>query len=316
MRLICPNCDAQYEVDDSVIPDSGRDVQCSACGHTWFQQAARALADAQEAAAEPEPFPDHEDWEVAATAPDEDEASWAREDAALAAAVAAATEPEPAPEPAPAPEPPEVAAARTEHAEAEDTGPAPANAAAAETARRTMDESLLAILREEAQHEARARKAEGSSLETQPDLGLTEIPAAVVDHAAAVAPPPATERGAQIRPDPLDTVTAEGPRRDRLPDIEVINSSLRAATERGAASAELEAPEQLSRRRSGFRAGFLLVVALAAAATAVYAYATRIGTAAPALQPVLGRYVAGVNEGRVWLDANLRSVIEALQPQD
>ncbi len=37
MRLICPNCGAQYEVPDEVIPESGRDVQCSDCGDTWFQ---------------------------------------------------------------------------------------------------------------------------------------------------------------------------------------------------------------------------------------------------------------------------------------
>ena len=37
MRLICPNCDAQYEVDDAAIPSAGRDVQCSSCGHGWFQ---------------------------------------------------------------------------------------------------------------------------------------------------------------------------------------------------------------------------------------------------------------------------------------
>ena len=37
MRLICPNCGAQYEVPESVIPETGRDVQCSSCGHTWFQ---------------------------------------------------------------------------------------------------------------------------------------------------------------------------------------------------------------------------------------------------------------------------------------
>lgn len=37
MRLICPNCSAQYEVDGSMIPDDGRDVQCSNCGHTWFE---------------------------------------------------------------------------------------------------------------------------------------------------------------------------------------------------------------------------------------------------------------------------------------
>lgn len=37
MRLICPNCGAQYEVADDVIPQDGRDVQCSNCGHTWFE---------------------------------------------------------------------------------------------------------------------------------------------------------------------------------------------------------------------------------------------------------------------------------------
>jgi predicted Zn finger-like uncharacterized protein len=37
MRLQCPNCDAEYEVDTSAIPFEGRDVQCSNCGHGWFQ---------------------------------------------------------------------------------------------------------------------------------------------------------------------------------------------------------------------------------------------------------------------------------------
>lgn len=37
MRLICPNCDAQYDIADDVIPLGGRDVQCSSCAHTWFQ---------------------------------------------------------------------------------------------------------------------------------------------------------------------------------------------------------------------------------------------------------------------------------------
>ncbi len=37
MRLTCPNCGAQYEVPDAVIPETGRDVQCSNCGTTWWQ---------------------------------------------------------------------------------------------------------------------------------------------------------------------------------------------------------------------------------------------------------------------------------------
>jgi predicted Zn finger-like uncharacterized protein len=37
MRLICPNCGAQYDVSDDAIPPGGRDVQCSSCNHTWYQ---------------------------------------------------------------------------------------------------------------------------------------------------------------------------------------------------------------------------------------------------------------------------------------
>jgi predicted Zn finger-like uncharacterized protein len=44
MRLICPNCDAQYEVSDSAIPAGGRDVQCSNCGNTWYQLPSQAVS--------------------------------------------------------------------------------------------------------------------------------------------------------------------------------------------------------------------------------------------------------------------------------
>jgi predicted Zn finger-like uncharacterized protein len=62
MRLACSNCGAEYEVDDDVIPGSGRDVQCSDCGHTWFEQPARTdpdpqLVPAQETDPSPEPDP-------------------------------------------------------------------------------------------------------------------------------------------------------------------------------------------------------------------------------------------------------------------
>ena len=58
MRLICPNCSAQYEVPPEAIPPTGRDVQCSACGRTWFERppepepwdlVPRVLADEEEA---------------------------------------------------------------------------------------------------------------------------------------------------------------------------------------------------------------------------------------------------------------------------
>lgn len=37
MRIVCPRCVAQYEVDESSIPKSGREVQCANCENIWFQ---------------------------------------------------------------------------------------------------------------------------------------------------------------------------------------------------------------------------------------------------------------------------------------
>ncbi len=36
MRLNCPNCGAEYEVSDGMIPSDGRHVQCTACHTRWF----------------------------------------------------------------------------------------------------------------------------------------------------------------------------------------------------------------------------------------------------------------------------------------
>lgn len=49
MRLICPNCGAEYEIDATLIPAGGRDVQCSDCGHMWFERGAEAETDGSRA---------------------------------------------------------------------------------------------------------------------------------------------------------------------------------------------------------------------------------------------------------------------------
>ena len=36
MIITCNNCDKKFEVDASVIPESGRLLQCSSCNHKWF----------------------------------------------------------------------------------------------------------------------------------------------------------------------------------------------------------------------------------------------------------------------------------------
>ena len=51
MRLTCPNCGAEYEVPDGMVPAGGRHVQCTACHTRWFVRGA--------AARRPERGPDH-----------------------------------------------------------------------------------------------------------------------------------------------------------------------------------------------------------------------------------------------------------------
>ncbi len=293
MRLICPNCTAQYEVDDNVIPDAGRDVQCSACGHTWFQPGADAVAETAAGGAS-EWLPGPQEWgaDISDTPP---------ENAAQASDVAAD-------------DGEGDAKGDTDDDDASDDG----ETAESDATRRMLDESLLAILREEAERETRARRAEGHVVETQPDLGLEQLPAALAARAAAVLPPaePAPERGARLRPDPTDTSAASGARRDRLPDIEVINSTLRPTSERGSATASRDAPEARARRRSGFRAGFLSVILLAAVAAALYVFAPNIGTRLPVLDPALEVYVAKLDVGRLWLDAQMRALTEQLRDKN
>ena len=138
MRLVCPNCGAQYEVDDALIPAGGRDVQCSNCGHSWFQRAA----------GEPEP---EEITEEAAAAEEAAEEPEYEEEAALEEEAGAGPEEEP--EAAPG---------------AEEQPLAPR--------RQVLDESLAEVLREEAERERRAREAEAtaSTWEEQEELGLEE----------------------------------------------------------------------------------------------------------------------------------------------
>ncbi|SDX14314.1 MJ0042 family finger-like domain-containing protein [Ruegeria halocynthiae] len=77
MRLTCPNCSAQYEVPDEVIPEDGREVQCSNCEKTWFQtktpvtveaepetKPAEAPVEPKEASAEDTPEPEVTDKET------------------------------------------------------------------------------------------------------------------------------------------------------------------------------------------------------------------------------------------------------------
>lgn len=278
MRLICPNCGAQYEVDDGLVPDSGRDVQCSNCGHAWFQQAA------------------HKDQALA----DELETDLPGGQQAVATGVGSS-----------------ATANHVPYGEGEpddeviDDDPPPA-VSPPSPARPAMDESIRGILAEEAEREANARREEVGSVETQGDLGL---------ESEASKPTGLRERMARLRGQDVDdradsaaaavaAATAAGSRRDLLPDIEEINSSLRSADERDEdAAREIR---DLTERKSGFRLGFGLVILAAVIAVLVYAFADKIGHAVPTLEPTLTAYVDWADRMRAWLDDTAQGWLKRL----
>jgi len=317
MRLTCPNCGAQYEVPDEVIPSEGRDVQCSNCGHTWFE-AHPDFPDGQADAAEeatggaPEaPVPDAgetiEDIRLraaleAARAENETEAQ-----AAHAFAESGWEEPEPAAEPEPEPEP------------APEPEPEAPPAAQPEPPRQELDTSVSEILRAEAEREAQLRAAEGGGLESQPDLGLEAPPADAADHRAQAA----RERMARLRDEQVDEGGAEeaehpSSRRGLLPDIEEINSTLRSSASMAPAAAQDSGRpegEEAPARSSGFMRGFAVALLIGAALVLVYANAPRIAQSLPQADPALSAYVAMVDQARYWLDAQLGEFVTKVLPQ-
>ena len=36
MIITCTNCNKQFKIDNSLIPNEGRDLQCGSCNHIWF----------------------------------------------------------------------------------------------------------------------------------------------------------------------------------------------------------------------------------------------------------------------------------------
>jgi len=117
--------------------------------------------------------------------------------------------------------------------------------------------------------------------------------------------------------DPIAAVVAEtvaSSRRELLPDIEEINSSLRSDAERGTGYAEPEVFQAIQRR--GFRTGFLSVLLILAPLAALYIFAPQISAKAPAAAAPLNGYVTTVDKGRLWIDSKLRDFLKSLNAED
>ena len=289
MRLICPNCDAQYEVPTEVIPEDGRDVQCSNCGDTWFQ-----------------------------THPDQESAS--------------TTETE-APEPTP-PAVDEMDAEASQHSEETKEEPSATEFAidpveddhddeyeedepesiVAEPVSRELDPAVVEVLKQEAEHEAQQRRNEQSTgLEIQPDLGLQEA-----EDDAGRRAREARERmpqTAESSPDGTDSAIAQAlaSRRDLLPDVEEISSSLRSDSDRGADGRnDVDGYLEEEADKRGFGRGFALVILLAVILAGIYIMAPKITQSVPAAGPVVSNYVAFVDKGRDALGMRVKGILDWL----
>ncbi|MBP1806590.1 zinc-ribbon domain-containing protein [Rubellimicrobium aerolatum] len=301
MRLTCPSCGARYDVPAEAIPQAGRDVQCSACGRTWFQ-AAEPPAEEAEAA--------FGDWEAVPRVADDDEeaddlleaqaaplppmgmarttvtpevagilrAEAARE-AEARASEAGRTRPEPGSRPPPLPEAelPPLERALRRRAAAGPAGPAAGPAAGSGAPAPT---------------------------EALPPDPVPPDPIPPGAEALALPPEPKPEPAPLAEPSPVRSVRqADGGELD--PDA--IDSTLRPP---GRTTADRYPPVRRRRRRAGFGLGLgagLLAVALLAA---LYAIAPRVTAAIPAVSGIVGPYAEAVDRARDWLDARLRPPTE------
>lgn len=309
MKLTCPNCGAQYEVPDDVIPQAGRDVQCSNCGDTWFQAHPSQLIDG-----EADDTPPPADWEeeTAAPEPPAPEGTETAPDTADTSDIPDTPEPDAAPPP--------------DARESTKTEPTPG--------RRQIDPAVASVLREEAERERRARAAaQGDGLEMQTDLGLQDAQDDDKQRAEArartarlrgedsetpKAPAPAPQKSdprvsdkqqsdpQQSDPQGIDPVS----RRSLFPDIEEINSSLAPGDHSDPSEHDNDRyPEAPARNSGGFRRGFLLAILIAVAALLIYIFAPQLSDKLPALRDVLADYVVWVDGLRLWLDGQIAALM-------
>ncbi len=256
MRLTCPNCNAQYEVDETVIPKGGRDVQCSACGHTWYQ------------------YPLDIALQMRATDLDDDE---------------------------------------DEDGDAEKAADTPRGGhGGVGRAAPRIDKTVLDVLREEAEREMTERQRSRTAIETQGDLGLTRptrskaAPSRIYGEDDAAPPPPPIPAAPDKAAPPVAADNGPVRRRNLLPDIEELTSTLEPGSERR--SAESEAGVAAAGGDKGFRGGLTLVMLIAAALVALYLLAPIIVHYLPVARPALVGYVGVIDGLRTGIAGMVRGL--------
>lgn len=317
MRLICPNCEAQYEVPDDAIPPGGRDVQCSNCQQSWFQTqkpvtpARNALmlepsdphAAPEEDAADKQPvaselYDDLEEDVIADNAVTE-----AMPDVTEAAEVNAEEIPSSAPEQAAL----EETAPQQEAPPPQQATTPPAQAAASSDAqneplkRKPLDDAVANILREEA-------ALGGAPAATGP---IASPPATETPKAAAPVTEDKTrqrialmtkEEGGNASGSQQSDIAAQTDAHMRtIPTINEINATLRARAQASDMSGLTEAEKYEAVQRSGFRRGFFMILIIFAILILPYIFADQIIENLPQTKDIMTSYVVMVDQIRISL---------------
>lgn len=325
MRLICPRCGAQYEIDAAAIPAAGRDVECSACDHVWrawpmpepaepFDPTARPrlsrpLSESvieilrQEAARELEVRAAErraqrlaDAGEVEAGVDEARKAETPFPDAAAAAAPAAGVV-APSPDDTLLPgDAPEVQSGGTDDTRAP--------TAAAPTAAQSAKSSAAAPVAAPSDAKPTTAVATPAAMQSAP---LAPVTPAARPPAVPTVATPATKQSAPLA---AATSAAQPP----VAPAPVTPPPTAPAARPQPASAWAAAPpapaQAISRRR--YDAGFHLAVMLALVALALYALAPRLGEQQP-FGPVLLEWRGKVDQGRDWLSAKGDAAIARLR---
>ncbi len=341
MRLVCPNCAAQYEVDDSAIPDNGRDVQCANCGNTWFQGPAAAAPNEGDAQGEAEHETAHETGHLSAPTPratDPSVLDILRREAEHETTVRNS----------------EIEAAERENARSEqdreqgsDEGGDTEDGVATEWREDTpkgesdadadtddMSDDLADDVADDGNDDRdgdedgggdgeqddelpaetfalRARAGRARLRANRSDIERAhhqrqQISTQDTDDASGfeeIAPTPQ-----QSAPDIEDREDTDGRSHSSLPEIKELQESLRIARDKTnrAEPAELDVTNPKGR---GGRAGFFIAVLLALILVAVYALKAQIIASLPQAEPYLNQYTALVDAGRRGLASAIDAII-------
>lgn len=280
MELICPSCEARYQVPDASVGEKGRQVSCMNCGHNWHAFPPLILGSSAAPPTTASPGIDFQ------TPPRPGRSSSAP----------AYAEPD-APPAAPASGPPR-----------------PAEAPRGPDASRSEQLAEIREMLAEVQSEERAAAALAPDDDNDPTRVQPAPPAepqaSRPDPTAESAPEPLPTAGPPARREPVtredvDEDEETDPLRRRMAMHEKQSERRRTDVERLRRRHERRASRQKRAREAGsgaFLTGFLLVVMVAAAMTALYMLQPQIVARMPGSEPMMTEYVETIDGLRVRVE--------------